>query len=521
MPLSHVCVWDSKIGYRRITVEKANELYPYEVSARGSQFVCELCAQNVGFSKARVDTGTRYFFHSSAEQNKECEDRQIQLSQSGTQRLVSLNSHVMPLRLVVTGAMFSLQLGFFCPPDHKAHCDKIKIAGDSHQVYEYSFERIERIGTTYLSVGSIPSRIYELEYVNANTEIERFWPNKITGINTTGAFFDGRTGRIIQPGGKACFGNSYYLLQRRPLCSDNLDIEVTEVARAHASSFTTWHLYKIHIKRFSAYSAKFFLKYAVFLTEKPTKFYPIWPAYIMDPYFIYHNSPEVYFYLCGDDAELKSYPATANVSGIRDGKLYKLCTREREQLISLGKSGALGFSYLIKQPLNKSAPLPTVTISDYAGELLTEEKYSKLPKSKLITVLCRYDGRAIVRRKGKIDRIYKLSAEQNLEIDGLAFGTEIHFYQGCDCVRTLCFEREKNIYEALTSDDELIKKLTACPGPMLPVAHSAGALADKFAGYPKTRRWLYEMIRRGEMSYQAYRMLIAYNPEGAIHRGKT
>lgn len=62
MPLTHVCVWDSKIGYRRITVEKANELYPYEVSARGSQFVCELCAQNVGFSKARVDTGTRYFF---------------------------------------------------------------------------------------------------------------------------------------------------------------------------------------------------------------------------------------------------------------------------------------------------------------------------------------------------------------------------------------------------------------------------------------------------------------------------
>ena len=140
MPLTHVCVWDSKIGYRRITVEKANELYPYEVSARGSQLVCELWAQNVGFSKARVDTGTRYFFHSSAEQNKECEDRQIQLSQSGTQRLVSLNSHVMPLRLVVTGAMFSLQLGFFYPPDSKAHCDKIKIAGDSHQVYEYSFE---------------------------------------------------------------------------------------------------------------------------------------------------------------------------------------------------------------------------------------------------------------------------------------------------------------------------------------------------------------------------------------------
>ena len=80
----------------------------------------------------------------------------------------------MPLRLVVTGAMFSLQLGFFYPPDSKAHCDKIKIAGDSHQVYEYSFERIERIGTTYLSVGSIPSQIYCVEYINANPELKKY-----------------------------------------------------------------------------------------------------------------------------------------------------------------------------------------------------------------------------------------------------------------------------------------------------------------------------------------------------------
>ena len=80
MPLTHVCVWDSEIGYRRVTVDEANELYPYEVPSSRGHFVCELCAQNVGFSKARVDTGGRCFFHSSAAQNKDCEDRQIQLS---------------------------------------------------------------------------------------------------------------------------------------------------------------------------------------------------------------------------------------------------------------------------------------------------------------------------------------------------------------------------------------------------------------------------------------------------------
>ena len=39
MPLTHVCVWDSEIGYRRITAEKASEQYPYEVPARGNYFL--------------------------------------------------------------------------------------------------------------------------------------------------------------------------------------------------------------------------------------------------------------------------------------------------------------------------------------------------------------------------------------------------------------------------------------------------------------------------------------------------
>lgn len=48
-------------------------------------------------------------------------------------------------------------------------------------------------------------------------------------------------------------------------------------------------------------------QYAIFLTEHPTKFYPIWPAYIKEPYFIYHNSDQFFFYLDGDDAELRAY----------------------------------------------------------------------------------------------------------------------------------------------------------------------------------------------------------------------
>ena len=319
MPLTHVCVWDSKIGYRRITVEEACKMYPYGASARSGHFVCELCAQNVLLTVPGMNV--QHFRHDPASPNKECDERQASFDPNYGRSLRALNSHIMPLRLVVTGSIFSLQLGFFYPPDNKAHCDKIKIAGDSHQVYEYSFERIERIGTTYLSVGSIPSQIYCVEYINANPELRRFWSNNIPGINQAGSFFDGRTGQILQSGGKAYAGNFYYLLQRHPIYTFPADIEAIEIAKTRANSFNSWYLYKIRIKKFSERSAKFFLKYAIFLTEKPTKFYPIWPAYIQDPYFIYHNSAEFYFYLCGDDAELKSYPATANVLGTQDGKL--------------------------------------------------------------------------------------------------------------------------------------------------------------------------------------------------------
>lgn len=47
MPLSHVCVWDADIGYKRISLESACKMYPNGASAKSGYFVCELCAQNV------------------------------------------------------------------------------------------------------------------------------------------------------------------------------------------------------------------------------------------------------------------------------------------------------------------------------------------------------------------------------------------------------------------------------------------------------------------------------------------
>lgn len=516
MPLTHVCVWESGIGYRRVTVEEACELYPWGASAKSGHFVCELCAQNVLLTAPGVNV--RHFRHDSASQNKECEERQAHFDSSYGRSVQGLNSHAMPLRISVTGTAFSMQLGFFFPQDSKVCCDRIKIALDTHEVYEYSFERIERAGTTYLDVGTLPSRVYGIEYVNANEELKKFWSTKVMGVNATGSFFDGKTGKILQPGGKAYSENSYYLLQRCPLYSHSTDIVAMEMAKRQVNSFITWYLYKIRVKNFSAQAAKFFLKYAIFLTERPTRFYPVWPPYIKDPYFIYHDASEFYFYLCGDDAELKSFPATAKAVSVHNGRLYKLFTKEREQLVSFGKSGALGFSYLIRQPLQREASPPTVVISDQAGSVLTDTIYDKIPKLKLISVLCQYDGKAVVKKNDRVEYIYRIAAEQDFIIDGLSYGTEIFFYQGCDLVCSIRFDKKEAAFNASVSDDLLVKMLESCSGPMIPITHTIGTFANKYSAYPKTKRWLYAAARQGEISRKALQLLRDNTPN-ASRRG--
>lgn len=284
MPLSHVCVWDADIGYKRISLESACKMYPNGASAKSGYFVCELCAQNVLLTAPGVNV--RHFRHDPSSPNKECDERQAHFDPLYGRRLRSLNSHLMPLRITVAKESFALQMGFFCPPDSGARCDKIRITTNSGKAYEYSFERIERGGTTYLNIGETPSREYNLEYINAAADLVKFWPSKVPGISSSGSFFDERTGRILPSGAKAYFGDSYYLLQSKPLGYPPTGLEVSEVLRTKTGSLATWYLYKIQIKRFSEITAKFFLKYAIFLTEHPTKFYAqhnLWACKVMEP----------------------------------------------------------------------------------------------------------------------------------------------------------------------------------------------------------------------------------------------
>lgn len=515
MPLTHVCEWDPKTGYRRITVEEASAKFSsYTVPVEKGFFVCELCAQKIGLTKARKDTGTRYFYHSRGEQDKTCEDRQ----QSYDRPIATLNEHVMPIRIQVSGNTFVLQLGFFLPHKTNAQdlrCEKIRIDTDSHKPpYEYLFDRISSTGITYLDVGDYPSRFYGIEYVQPSIGLKKFWPTKVPGINPKGALFEKESGKLLQTGGKAYAGKTYYLMQRGSI-GIHSDINVKEIIRFEVRTFEWWHLYEISSQCFSKRSAQFFLERSIFLSETPLDFYPIWPVYVADPYFIYHEQAEMFFYLAGTYADLKSHPITSEYLApksepIEGAKLVRLFASNREQLLSLGVSGALGFSYLLRQDLNMCGTVPLVTVKDFEKNILEQDLYTNIPKKKGIAISAHFDGKVVLLQNGKVQGELLLVGENTTTVYPISLGMEIKIYQGCDCVRTVTFQKETLSCDSRIADQELIEKLSACHDTPISVSHSFGAIAEKLRNYPKTKHWVYKAIRKGALPRTAYNLLIRY-----------
>lgn len=508
MSLTHVCVWDGKAGYRRVSIEEACSMYPYTVAANRGIFVCSLCAQNVGLTAPGANV--RHFRHTSAAQKKECEDR----AQAYVRASTGYNCHPMPLRIKVAHGNYLLELGFFHIPSFVtggSWCQKITITDDNKKQYVYSFERFSSEGVTYLNVGNTPSTEYHLSYDRPSLNLNRYWPSKTVGIDSGGSFFDCSTGKILYSGSKAYPYQDYYLLQRRSVGYVPHGISYEHIAETRTSPFTTWYLYKIHVQDFSASVARFFLERSIFLTERPVAFYPVWPPYVEDPYFLYHYDPRMYFYMQGEDAELNIYPATiyAQHQNLDDGKLYRVYAASKEQLLSLGKSGVIGFSYLMTKPLDMVASFPEVAIKSIDGKLIAEDFCNQLPKGKQVTIQTPFDGKVILLKNDKILNIRHIVAEEILTVDELSFGCEIQIFQGCDMIRTIHFEKIKQNVTIAARDRQLVDRLRCCKSGSMPIPHSIAAAVVQLKQYTLTKQWLLSQLRLGRIDRDAYLMLIS------------
>lgn len=514
VPLTHVYYWEPEIGYRPISVEEADELYSHGETVpadKTSRFVCGLCAQHVGLSKKRKGTGTRHFYHSRGEQNKECEDR----AQAYTRVPTGYSCHPMPMRIKVHHGNYLLELGFFRALSSSMggpYCQAIRITGENSQEFIYSFERISSDGITYLSVGNIPCTVYHFAYDHPSPNLEHYWPSTALGVNPQGSFFEESSGKMLHAGGKAYPYQKYFLLQKYSLMLVPRGISYTKIAEIKADIFTTWHLYEINVLDFSASVARFFLERSIFLTEKPVECYPVWPTYIEDPYFLYHGGSTMYFYLHGRDAELNLYPSTISprYTELNDGRLYRIFSSSKEQLLSLGQFGAIGFSYLMKKDLAMEAVLPQVQIKSIDGKLMEQDVWSQLPKENQITVQSPFDGKIVVLRNSHIHEIRRIIALQELTIGGISYGYEIQIFQNCDLVRSVCFQKVQQDFDYAKQDRVLLEHLRNCRGLKVSVPHSIATSVKQMSQLPLSRQWVYQAIRQGKMPVDAKKLLMSY-----------
>lgn len=494
MPLNHVYMW-SEHGWKPITIKELDEMHPEgTISAYSGLLMCGICGQFV--TRAAGDKYVHYFKHDKKEASKLCEERAKQYDAG----IISLSrEHDLPIRLASFHSI-ELEIGLLpIPKDISLNTRQqiIIIPKDSEdKSFLYSLSRIHRDCITYLPIGTSPASEY---HIFIRDKIP-FWPSKVQGIPTEGALFHGKTRKKIPYDADVQVNCDYYLLTTRiENVSDNGNITVQEIVPGYP-----WRLYRVRAVKMTRYAGNFFLRFHCRLTDNPVEIFPIWPVTIQTPYFIHHNKNELFMFLQGE-AKAKVFPS-ADMNGYPcgNGKVIKVNCHDRQQLLCVGRTKILRYTYFWKDMLNNQAEIPAVTVTDFYGQSLKSGIKQEIPKKSQIKIKSEYDGFAEIEKDNKLLERRRITAEQQTIIQGIQFGYHIKIFQGLDCVWEILYERHKK--EINCDERAILAKLNVNYGKRIRVPHALGATAEKLKNYPRVRQWLYQRIREGYMSEKAYRV---------------
>jgi hypothetical protein len=505
----------SEHGWIRVTAEEATHLHPGgTVSAHAGLFMCELCGQYVTLADTWVRD--RYFMHSAEELSKDCPERTFSTSVPMT---FQAGSHDLPIRLRILSAFnFELQLGLLPVPisllKNREQQIKIFSTSNSESSYIYSLARIQEGMTTYLSVGNVPFACYNISLTHADDRLTAFWPKTIEGISRSGTLFDSLTGKKLPYDADTLVNHKYYLLTAHSLNRRNQGVSATQVCRCSERS-QTWYIYEVTATSFEESAARFFLNYHCRLTENAVAITPIWPVYIETPYMLRHCSDQMAIFLRGDAAP-KVFPVTyMHPYACENGKVFFVNCKERQQILSAGRTKVLQYTYLWKDPLEKQVVIPKVIVKDIASDPLYPGEQTELPKEKKIIITSKYDGFAQITKGNSILERFILAAGEKTVLERIQNGCSIEVFQGLDLVWSVHYSRVVKINE--TQDETLLQELSACQDEMITVPHTIGALAQKMSAYPLTRKWLYTCVRNKLMPQRAYKILKHHFSSKAVY----
>ena len=499
--LMHVCKW-TEYGWIPISAEEARK-----VAAYSGLFMCALCHQYVTFANGQKNVP--HFRHQSKEADKSCPERVF--GNASSVGSYNLSDRSLPLRIVVTNVQYHFEIGFPCPPTSvikNLRGDSIRINLKDQNSIPFQYRISDWFlddGITWLSVGNTPSAGYVISsvYDACDNRLKFYWPSFVQGIDRWGAVFDATSGKILSQDADVQIEKNYYVLLQSPLTFVPKSVICCKIA----CNNETWPLYRIKGLDFSEETAKFFLRFGCRLTKTPLFIQQIWPIYIEDPYIIRHEKAKLWFYLQGDEIESKIYPNAPQKSfKCENGQVIQINTYDRQQIISVGRSKMMEYTYLWRDTLKQTTSIPVVSALTLKDEVISPGVANKLPEKGVLHILSsQYDGTISIFRSGIPVEKRPLKAGEPCEITSIRFETEICVKIGLDCVWSVAFHRTQG--ENNQSDFDLLKQLVKGTGPLRTVPHSLGALTTRLYSYPKVRQWLYRKIREGFMPESSYRLL--------------
>lgn len=503
MPLTHVCIWKER-SWEKITIDEATRLFPDGVSANSGILMCELCGQYVTLTQSGVYVS--YFKHNSKEKNKECAERS-QLYSTGN--IFQAEAHNLPIKISVQSSnRFALSVGLISLPYEmrKGKADyKVSISGLEN--FTYLFSRLSIDTITYLDIGTKPASKYQIKVTPQIEGIRSYWPAEISGIDPEGTLFDKATGKKLPYDADVQVGHDYLLLKRGYMYGAVQSVYIKEIC-ARTEGWQTWKVYEVRATDLNEKAAKFFLNFHCRLTDEPVTMYPVWPLYIESPYVIYYKSKQIDVYFKGNAitklapvGNIQRYPYT-------NPKLLSITSSDRQQLLSAGRTEVLKYMYFWEAELTKKGGLPSVKVCNIVGTEIESGIQQNLPEKSTICIIPEVDGLLKIYKENIVIEQYALSAGSRFEYDRLQYGVILKVFQGLDCVWNAIYEKKKTLAES--DDTRLLFVLNSMNGNKVKSNHALGAIANKFDKKSPIRKWLYEQIRRGEISEDALKHLRKY-----------
>lgn len=494
--------------WKRITADEAAKLHPGgTVSARSGLFMCELCGQYVSLTDGTVQT--RHFRHSAYEKSKNCPERIYGASYS-----ISYNSqeHELPIHITgVSSFSFRFEVGLIRAPISSLSKDfriEIKPKGIMEAPYVFTKERLNFDSITYLSIGERPFEKYILSFKNGSDKLREFWPTEINGMDPEGTLFEKISGKKLTHDADVEIEKEYYLLKRgyfykKPYSS----IRIQEIAQKHFG-WETWTLYVVSASAFCEEAARFFLDFHCRLTDYPVSLQPVWPLFVEGNYIVKHSQDSMYMLVKGNVAIVKTFPSAVVCQlthNVAQAKLYEVRCSSRQQLISVGRTQVLQYTYFWKESLNQVGLPPEILVTDLFGSEILPGTANTLPHSKTLLFKSIYDGELIISNKDHVVDRRKIYADKRFELDGLSYGISVQVVIGLDVVWKIDFQKQQFI---IANDEaEILKYINRVSGATIPAPHSLRNILAVISRYPQICQWIRKCIKEGTINEQSYRRL--------------